>query len=257
MKKTISLFITVICILTFFTGTAMAAPTAMSYFTDSSYNKTYMGDDGLSHTMTVTWVGETWNKAGTVIYSINYDDVYENGDNFYIDVKSATEIYENASLTYPDSTEYIVYQVKWYPDGDSEVISDNRTAATSEPTAEPAKIPTTSPSDETTTIASSTIATTEEPETTPNEEATYDPAYTQTMLSEANSPTPNSTSDVSVGSTLSPSPEDTQIVAVHTDTQNQNKSWWGLLIFFVGICIVIITGISIKRRKERNRHEKS
>ena len=257
MKKIISLFITVICIFALFAGTAFAAPTAMSFFTDSSYNKAYMGDDGLTHTMTVTWVGETWNKVGSVIYSINYEDVYENGDNIYIDVKSATEIYENARSTYQDSTEYIVYQVKWYPDGDSEVISDNRAVSTSEPTAESTKTPAVSPLDEATATASPTIATTEEPETTPNEEATYDPAYTQTMLSEANSPTPNSTSDVSVGSTLSPSPEDTHIVVVNTDTQNQNKSWRSLLIFFVGICIVIITGISIKRRKERNRHEKS
>ena len=255
MKKTISLFITFICILILFTGTALATPTAMSFFTDSSYNKTYMGDDGLSHTVTVTWVGEIWNKIGTVIYSINYEDVYENGDNIYIDVKSATEIYENARSTYPNSTEYIVYQVKWYPDGHSEVISDNRTAAISEPTAEPTKTPTVSPSDETTATASMAIATTEEMETTPDEQATAEPTDTQAILSESSSPIPSFTSNATAESTLSPSPEDTPMMVVHTDTQNQNKPWWILLIVFIGICSVITTGKSFKRRKERNRHE--
>ena len=257
MKKIISLFITFICIFTLFTGTAMAAPTAMSYFTDSSYNKTYMGDDGLTHTMTVTWVGETWNKDGTIIYSINYEDVYENGDNIYIDVKSATEIYENARSTYPDNTEYIVYQVKWYPDGHSEVISDNRIVSTAEPTAEPSKAPAVSPSYEATVTVSPKIEISEEPDTTPDEKATEAPTNKSSMLSESNSPAPSYTSDVSIGSTLSPSPEDAHIVVVNADTQNQNKPWWVLLIVFIGICIVITAGISIKRRKERNRHEKN
>ena len=66
----------------------------MSYFTNPNYNKTFAAEDGLQHTMTVKWVGETWNKIGTVIYSINYEETYQRGNDSYIDVKSAMEYFE-------------------------------------------------------------------------------------------------------------------------------------------------------------------
>jgi hypothetical protein len=113
MKRLIILIFTFACVSLLFAGTAFAgtAPDAASYFTHSGNNKTYTGEDGTSHTMTVKWVGEPWNKLGTVIYSINYEDVYQKDGNTYIDVMSATEIYENARQTYPDSERHSVYQV--------------------------------------------------------------------------------------------------------------------------------------------------
>lgn len=136
MKKPIAVFFIIIFVLAVFPGTAFAgsAPTAMSYFTNPDYNKTYKGDDGLNHIMTVIWVGETWNKAGTVIYSINYEDVYQKGGDTYIEAKSTTEIYEKSRPIYSDSPEYSIYQVQWYQDGHKEVISDERSDSTPEQT---------------------------------------------------------------------------------------------------------------------------
>lgn len=141
MKRLIILTFTIACVSLLFAGTAFAgtAPDAASYFTHSGYNKTYTGEDGTGHTMTVKWVGETWNKLGTVIYSINYEDVYQKDGSTYIDVMSATEIYENARPTYPDSKRHSVYQVKWYADGSKEVVSDYRPAEPEETPAQTVK----------------------------------------------------------------------------------------------------------------------
>jgi len=134
MKRSIAAILILLCASLLLAGTALAgsSPTAESFFTDSGYNKTYTDDGGLEHTATVTWVGETWNKVGTVIYSINYEDVYQKDGNMYIDAMSATEIYEDARSSYPDSSEYCVYSVNWYVSGSTEVIYDYRTAAAEE-----------------------------------------------------------------------------------------------------------------------------
>ena len=146
MKKVLSILLIFVLIVAF-SGTALAgeAPSAMSYFTNPNYNKTFTAEDGLQHTMAVTWVGETWNKVGTVIYSINYEETYQRGTDSYIDVKSATEIYENARPSYPNCTEYSVYTVKWYGDGSSEVVSDYRPASLPDLTPNPTPVPTPEP----------------------------------------------------------------------------------------------------------------
>jgi hypothetical protein len=174
MKKTISFLVTFACLFVLFVGTALASstPTAMSYFSNSKYNKTYTGDDGLQHTMKVLWVGETWNKVGTVIYFIDYADSYDKDGDHYTSENADTVYFDNARPEYPDSSQYRVYSVKWYPDGHYTVLYDYRPSSTPEPTNTP--VPTAKPT-ATPTVKASPKPTSSKPSTKP---ATATPAAT-------------------------------------------------------------------------------
>lgn len=203
MKRPITIFFifaVFACAFLLFSGSALAgtAPDAANYFTHPGYNKTYTGEDGANHTMTVKWVGETWNKLGTVIYSINYEDVYQKDGNTYIDVMSAAEIYENARQTYPDSPQHSVYQVKWYADGSKEIVSDYRPTApeetpppaqTEQPEATP---PATSSPEPATPVPTQPPATASKPVPTPSE-AAGDTATSKPIESATPKPVPEST----------------------------------------------------------------
>ena len=281
MKRPLAVFFIFVCAFVIFAGTAFAgsAPAATSYFTNSSYNKTYTGDDGLNHTMKVTWVGETWNKVGTVIYSINYEDVYQQDANTYIDVKSATEIYENARPTYPDSPQHSVYQVKWYSDGHKEVISDYRPASPEQtPAPTPTKNPTPAPS--TKPEATPSAASTGKATTEPTNKATPKPTVTPTSPPASTSAVPSSPTPPEGTPTVpsSPSPTVTEAQGIVTtesvtpsastplpeeterSQQNENPSpskWVWIVIAVAGIGAVILLASFLKgrRRKEKNGNE--
>lgn len=289
MKRLIILIFTFACVSLLFAGTAFAgtAPDAASYLTHSGYNKTYAGEDGTSHTMTVKWVGETWNNLGTVIYSINYEDVYQKDGNTYIDVMSATEIYENARPTYPDSPQHNVYQVKWYVDGSKEVVSDYRPAepeqtssptqteqpeatapsetATPSPTqpSVPSAIPITTPSAE----AGDAVTANPDKNTTPTPESSSTPGSSAASVS----PTPlgempavtsepmpdvaaaqeNMTGGSAVPSLSAPAPEkEPENVPQNTDASR----WIWPVIVFSGIGAAVWLAL-YRRRKEGKDHE--
>lgn len=284
MKRLIILIFTFACVALLFAGAAFAgtAPEAASYFTHSGYNKTYTGEDGTSHTMAVKWVGETWNKLGTVIYSINYEDVYQKDGNTYIDVMSATEIYENARPTYPDSERHSVYQVKWYTDGSKEVVSDYRpaepeetvtqtappekTTAPTTPSAAPAA-PSTTP-----TSPSSTPAATDKTAINPTESGTPVPQSSATPGSPPDTspipsadtpavtsgPTPditaaqeNVTAESANPSPSAPSPEEEPENAPQ-DASASQWIWLVIVLSGIGACILLAL---YRRRKEEKDHE--
>lgn len=294
MKRPIAVFLIFACTFLLFAGTAFAgaAPDAASYFTYPGYNKTYTGEDGLSHTMTVKWVGETWNKLGTVIYSINYEDVYQRDANTYIDVMSATEIYENARPTYPDSPQHSVYQVKWYADGRKEVVSDYRpaepeetptqtaqpkeTTAPTTPSPAPAA-PSTTPdapastpaeSPPSTSAPSSTPAATDKAATKPAESATPAPESSATPGRPPDtSPAP---SEETPAVTSEPTPD---VAAVQDESADPSPSapapgeepenapqdagasrWVWPVIVLLGIGAAILLAL-YRRRKEEKDHE--
>jgi len=245
MKRILAIFLISICIATTFSGKALAgsAPDAMSYFTNESYNKTYLAGDGLEHHMSVKWVGETWNKVGTVIYSINYEDVYQNGDNSYIDVKSATEIYENARPTYPDCSEFSVYQVKWYLDGGKQVISDYRTSATPAPTAKPTatSTPTVEPTNTQFVTNSPTVKHTNkptvEPTITPYATPTSEPSSTNILITPSQLPQDTEAVDIYNIETTIPIEEEL--------SQSFNARW----VLTAALLLVIVASMLILRKK--------
>lgn len=282
MKRLIILIFTFVCVALLFAGTAFAgaAPEAASYFTHSGYNKTYTGEDGTSHTMTVKWVGETWNKLGTVIYSINYEDVYQKDGNTYIDVMSATEIYENARPTYPNSERHSVYQVKWYADGSKEVVSDYRPAELEETVTQTAlpeettapTTPSAAPAGTTPTPPSSTPASTDKTATKPTESVTSVPESSATPGSPPDTspvpsadtpavtsgPTPditaaqeNVTAESANPSPSTPSPEEEQENAPQDASASR---WVWLVIVLSGISACILLAL-YRRRKEEKDHE--
>lgn len=280
MKRLIILIFTFACVSLLFTGTAFAgtAPDAASYFTHPGYNKTYTGEDGTSHTMTVKWVGETWNKLGTVIYSINYEDVYQKDGNTYIDVMSATEIYENARPSYPDNERHSVYQVKWYANGSQEVVSDYRPTEpeqTSSPT--PTEQPETPASSETATPSSAQPSVTSEiPITTPSA-ASGDTATTESTPASPNSsvsdstisaeetptitstPTPSQTETNMAGESISPSPSvsSSEIVPelAPQDVEAAPFRWAWVAIILLGIGAV--AGLAFFRESKRRKENQS
>lgn len=275
MRRLSAAILILACAFLLLTGTALAgsAPDAMSYFTSSKYNRTYTGSDGLEHAVRVTWVGETWNKVGTVIYSINYEDVYQQDDSTFIDVKSDTEIYENARPAYPNSEQYSVYQVKWYPNGSKEVVSDYRPA---EPTATPAASPISEPPREPMAQPTTTPMTTEsaaskpvqnvKPSVTPSSEAEA-PVSTSNPLP-SDSPVPSGTESLEQASTITPSPtpgethaaeldaEDSaspsaspiQVIATESTGKGAHSGWIWLTISAVGIGALVL--LAIRGRKE-------
>ena len=248
MKKTLIMFIIFICIFALLPGVALAdVPNAMSYFTDSSYNRSYTDDVGLKHTIAVTWVGETWNKVGTVIYSINYEETYHNGEEYYTLVDSAIEIYENEKPAYPDSNEFIVYQVKWYPDRSMKVICDYRSVETTTLTEEPTEFPVDEPSKEAIGKYEPT------PSGIKIEEAK--PSETPMILFESNLTESSPTAGDIETITISPSSETTyQYDTVpEEDVQSRGTIVWGLYIVF-GLVILLVIFIFLHKR-EVKRHE--
>lgn len=285
MKRLIILIFTFACVALLFAGTAFAgtAPEAASYFTHSGYNKTYTGEDGVSHTMTVKWVGETWNKLGTVIYSINYEDVYQKDGNTYIDVMSATEIYENAKPSYRDSQQHSVYQVRWYADGSNEVVSDYRPAQTAQPeeTPEPASSlipepsasthpfensspPSVPPSAEAgdAAMAKPNESTTPTPESssTPDSSATsVSPTPSENTLSATSAPTPDrtATQENVIGGNTVPLPSAPALGQIpesapqDTDVSRFRWVWPVIVLPGIGACILLAL---YRRRKEEKDH---
>ena len=252
MKKVLSILLIFVLIVAF-SGTALAgeAPSAMSYFTNPNYNKTFTAEDGLQHAMAVTWVGETWNKVGTVIYSINYEETYQRGNDSYIDVKSATEIYENAGPSYPNCTEYSVYTVKWYGDGSSEVAYDYRPASLPDPTTAPTPEPTVPPT------PAPTPTPTPEPTVEPTIKPTATPVPTVTPVV-----TPSPASEAMTGVAPSPTMAATPPTADETvaepiqATDTSRSGWVWLIVILIGIAAAISLGIFVKaRRKKGNTHE--
>lgn len=226
----------------------------MSYFTNPNYNKTFTAEDGLQHTMTVTWMGETWNKVGTVIYSINYEETYQRGSDSYIDVKSDMEYFENARPSYPDSPEYSVYQVKWYRDGSSGVLSDYRTAPAPDPTPVPTPVPTPKPT------LTPTPAPTPEPTVEPKVTPTVTPVPTITPVV-----TPSPTPEAMVEVLPSPTVTVTPIAASENNlpvngepaqsTETSLSLWAWLIVIFIGIGLAILLGYYVKARRKKGKHE--
>lgn len=246
------LIITIFFILTFllFTGTVFAGsvPDAMSYFTNSSYNKTYTDDDGIVHTMTVTWVGETWNKVGTVIYSINFNDIYEKDGANYTVVDSSTKSYKNARPTYPDSSEHSVYRVNWYRDGSSVVIFDYRytvseptptTTPTPKPTPTPAATPTPTPTSEPNPMSTPTAT----PEPAPEAVVipTSTPVITSVAMIEDEDIQETETKEDDVSSVWSVPEEDTEGL----------PRWIWFVILFAGIGAAISLAFYLESRRKK------
>ena len=254
MRKSITMLLAFIFVVIAFSGMALAAeaPSAMSYFTNPNYNKTFTA--GLQHTMTVTWVGETWNKVGTVIYSINYEETYQRGNDSYIDLKSSTEIYENVRPSYPGCPEYSVYQVKWYRDGSSEVLSDYRTAPAPDPTPVPTPVPTPKPT------PVPTPAPTPEPTVEPTVKPTTTPLPTNTPIV-IPSPTPEAMAEELPSPTVTAAPiaaseEGLPVngeLAQPTETALSLWSW--LIIILIGIGLAILLGVFVKNRRKKGEHE--
>ncbi len=278
MKKHLAILLILICAFLLFTGSAFAksAPNAMSFFTNSSYNKTYIDGDGIEHTMTVKWVGETWNKVGTVIYSINYEDVYQIDGNTYIDVKSTTKIYENARQSYPDSPEHSVYQVKWYPDGSQKVVSDYRSAEpeptpTSKPTEKPEATPSATPAPTTKTTPSSTPAAKDQASTKPKENVTPKPmpepitanseiAPKDTIPSDAipaiSEMQETMTNENVAPATSAPVPEEEPVLSIQAvDTANSKRVWPVIVLIVIGAAILLARYLQRKRGKETRDNE--
>lgn len=295
MKRPFAIFLVFASVLLLFTGTALAgtAPSAMSYFTNPGYNKTYTGEDSLNHTMTVIWVGETWNKLGAVIYSINYEDVYQRDGNTYIDVMSATEIFENARPSYPDSPKHSVYQVKWYADGSKEVISDYRPA---EPEQTPPPAQTEQPeATPTPTTPSPAPATPSAKPTTPSPKPTSTPSAATTKPSESSTPKPTPESSVTppnlpasdsptpsegtsavtssatpavtevegntTGVSITPSPsgstpeDEPELPSQGTDASRSRWIWPVIILSGLGAAILLAYYLEGRRRKEEKDNE--
>lgn len=256
MKKSIISIIIFAFVVVAFSGMAQAADTtsAMSYFTNPNYNKTFTAEDGLQHTMTVTWVGETWNKVGTVIYSINYEETYQRGDDSYIDVKSLTEIYENVRPSYPDCPEYSVYTVKWYRDGSSEIVYDYRTAPAPDPTPVPTPVPTPKPT------PTPTPAPTPEPTVEPTVTPTATPVPTNTPVVTP-SPTPEAMGEVLPSPTVTATPitanEDGLSVNGEPaqSTEPSLSLWAWLIAILIGIGLAILLGFFAKAIRKKGKHE--
>jgi len=254
MKKSIISIIIFAFVVVAFSGMAQAADTtsAMSYFTNPNYNKTFTAEDGLQHTMTVTWVGETWNKVGTVIYSINYEETYQRGSDSYIDVKSDMEYFENARPSYPDSPEYSVYQVKWYSDGSSEILSDYRTAPAPDPTPVPTPVPTPKPT------PTPTLAPTPEPTVEPTVTPTATPEPTNTPVV-TSSPTPMVEVLPSPAVAEVPIAEIEAVASVNGEPVLPSKTylsfWVWLVIILIGICLVVLLGFFVRNKRKKGKHE--
>ena len=254
MKKSIAMLFILICVIIAFSETVLAAeaPSGMSYFTNPNYNKTFTAEDGLQHTMAVTWVGETWNKVGTVIYSINYEETYQRGNDSYIDVKSLTEIYENVRPSYPDCPEYSVYTVKWYGDGSSEVVYDYRTAPAPDPTPVPTPVPTPKPTP--------TPAPTPEPTLEPTVTPTATPVSTNTPAV-ATSPTPEEMAEVlpSPTATATPITASEDGLPVNGEPAQSPETalslWPWLIMILSGIGLAIFFGVFVKNRRKKGKHE--
>jgi len=258
--KTFVITVLIILILLLFTGTVFAGsvPDAVSYFTDSSYNKIYTDDDGIVHTMTVTWVGETWNKLGAVRYIIYYEDVYEKDGAIYTTVKSSSKIYENARPTYPDSPEHTVYRINWYRDGGSVVIFDYRFTVseptptpTPTPTPKPTPMPTPTPTPKPTPepTAEPVSTSTPEPVTTPtnppvsDNPVSFNPAPITTEIQET-------IEDESIISEASlPEPEKTM------DEPRLDWVWFVIAVVGIGAAVWLAIYLVRKHRKEKNSDE--
>lgn len=272
MKKLIAALFAFIFIFVAFTSTALAgsAPSAMSYFSSKAYNKTFVDDQGITHTVKASQVSEVWNKAGSILYIIETKETYTDTDgNDHIIVKDDSKIYSNACPKYPDNSHQTVYRVEWYPDGHSTVIYDYRPAstptpkATPKPTARPTVRPTAKPTPKPT--ATPTIR----PTTTPAESpvATLEPTATPTE-------TPVTTSSPSPELTPSPTPQVTESAAalqvtstpagsmlpseVVSTEDNQEASlpypiWIMVLAGMICIGFIIFLFMSRHIRKERRK----
>lgn len=255
MKRHIAILLIFICAFLFSIGSAFAksAPNAMSFFTNSSYNKTYTDNDGFEHTMTVTWVGETWNKVGAVIYSINYEDVYERDGAIYTGVKSTTKIFENARPTYPDSPEHSVYRVNWYRNGSKKVIFDHRSAApeptpapTPKPTASPKPTPTVTPEMLVVPKPASTPKPVLEPVNTP-----VNPPVSDNLISSNTAPITTETQETMVNESIVPA---ASLPEPEGEVEKSQLSGKWFLIAFVGIGAAVWLAIYLmKKRKEEKR----